>query len=164
MSTRHRQLNEGDVMGRTQHRYSTELKERLVAEIENGHLSIREASREARAGVAMIHQWLAEYGRYKPKRDVVEVVMKSEQDRIAALEQALAEAHLKLRVYDELITQANKHFKTDLKKSFGMSPRPPAAPVPTRPRSVPSARSSTEPATPTTSTAGDSGRTRKRKR
>ena len=44
--------------------------------------------------------------------------MKSEQDRIAALEQALAEAHLTLRVYDELIVQANRHYKTDLKKVF----------------------------------------------
>ena len=42
--------------------------------------------------------------------------MKSEQDRIAALEQALAEAHLTLRVYDELIVQANRHYKTDSKK------------------------------------------------
>lgn len=151
-------------MERAQHRYSAELKERLVAEIENGHLSIREAARDARTSVTMIQKWLDEYGRYKPKRDVVEVVMKSEQDRIAALEQALAEAHLKLRVYDELITQANKHFKTDLKKSFGMPPRPPAAPVQTRPASAPSARSSTERATPTTSTSGDSGRARKRKR
>jgi transposase-like protein len=151
-------------MERTQHRYSAELKERLVAEIENGHLSVREAARDARTSVTMIQKWLDEYGRYKPKRDVVEVVMKSEQDRIGALEQALAEAHLKLRVYDELITQANKHFKTDLKKSFGRSPQQPAVTDPTRSRSVPSAQPSAERATPTTSTSGDSGLRPKRKR
>ena len=33
--------------------------------------------------------------------------MKSEQDKIAALEKALADAHLKLRVSDELIQPAN---------------------------------------------------------
>ena len=114
-------------MERAQHQYSGELKQRLVEEIERGHLSVREAARDARTSVTMIQKWLEEYGRFKPKRDVVEVVMKSEQDKIAALEKALAEAHLKLRVYDELITQANKRFKTDIKKNFGMSPLAPAA-------------------------------------
>lgn len=104
---------------RVQHRYSAELKQRLVAEIEAGHLSIREAARDAQTTVTLMHQWLEEYGRFKPKRDIVEVVMKSEQDKITALEKALADAHLKLVVYDELITQANRLYKTDLKKSFG---------------------------------------------
>ena len=44
--------------------------------------------------------------------------MKSERKRIAALEHALVEAHLKLRVHDELITQESKHFKADLKKAL----------------------------------------------
>lgn len=103
-------------MERAQHRYSSELKQRLVEEIEGGHLSLREAARDARTSVTMVQKWLEEDGRFKPKRDVVEVVVKSEQDRIAALEQALAEAHLTLRVYDELIVQANRHYKTDFKK------------------------------------------------
>ncbi len=151
-------------MERAHHRYSTEVKERLVAEIEEGHLSLREAAHDAQTSVTMIQKWLDEYGRYKPKRDVVEVVMKSEQDRISALQQALAEAHLKLRVYDELITQANKHYKTDLKKSFGTSQLRPAAAIPKDSRSAPSARSSDAPETPTTSTSGDSARRPKRKR
>lgn len=114
-------------MERAQRRYSPELKQGIVEEVEAGHLSLREAAREVQASVTMIQKWLDEFGRYKPKRDVVEVVMKSEQERIAALEKALAEAHLKLQVYDELITQANKRYKTDLKKSFGTGPRGPAA-------------------------------------
>lgn len=114
-------------MERAQQQYSSELKQRLVEEIEHGHLSVREAARDARTSVTMIQKWLKEYGRFKPKRDVVEVVMRSEQDKIAALETALAAAHLQLRVYDELITQANKRFKTDIKKNFGMSPLGPAA-------------------------------------
>ena len=105
-------------MERVYHRYSAELKQRLVEEIEQGQLSGREAARDAQTSVTMVLQWLEEYGRFKPKRDVVEVVMKSEQDKIAALEQALAEAHLKLRVYDELINQANQRFKTDIKKTL----------------------------------------------
>ena len=135
-------------MERAHHRYSAELKQRLVEEIEQGLLSLREAARDAQTSVTMVQKWLEEYGRFKPKRDVVEVVMKSEQDKIAALEKALAEAHLKLRVYDELINQANQRYKTDLKKSFGMTPLAAAsAPVTT---SGPSAARSTARATRTT--------------
>ncbi len=140
-------------MERAQHRYSPELKQRIVEEIEAGHLSLREAAREARTNAGQVHRWVEEYGRYKPKRDIVEVVMKSEQERIAALEKALAEAHLTLQVYDELITQANKHYKTDLKKSFGTGPLAPAA-TSGRSPSRPSARASGAPATPTTSGSG----------
>jgi len=151
-------------MERAHHRYSAELKGRLVAEIESGHLSLREAARDAHTSVTMIQKWLDEYGRYKPKRDVVEVVMKSEQERINALEKALAEAHLKLRVYDELITQANKHFKTDLKKSFGTTPLPLAAGARPPSRLERSAPHSDARETPTTNTQGDSARRSTRKR
>ena len=140
-------------MSRMQHRYSAELKQRLVEEIEAGHLSIREAARDAQATVTLMHQWLEEYGRFKPKRDIVEVVMKSEQDQIAALKRALADAHLKLAVYDELITQANKRYKTDLKKSFGMAPSTPSATADATSASELSAASSGARATPTTNGA-----------
>lgn len=141
-------------MTRTHHRYSAELKQRLVEEIEQGQLSLRAAARDAQTSVAMVQKWLEEFGRFKPKRDIVEVVMKSEQDKIAALEKALADAHLKLLVYDELIVQANKRYKTDLKKSFGMSPRGPSVSADGTAASARSAGSSRAPATPTTS-AGD---------
>ena len=103
-------------MERSRRQFSPELKQRIVEELEAGQLSVREAARTVQTSAAMVHHWLEEFGRYRPKRNVVEVVMKSEQERIAALEKALAEAHLTLQVYDELITQANRHYKTDLKK------------------------------------------------
>lgn len=137
-------------MTRSLHRYSDELKQRLVEEIEAGRLSLREAARDAQTNVTMVQKWQEEYGRFKPKRDVVEVVMKSEQDKIAVLEKALADAHLKLLVYDELITQANKRYKTDLKKSFGMAPLAPSGGGVATSASVASAASSGARATPTT--------------
>lgn len=146
------------------HHYSPELKQRLVDEIETGQLTLREAAQDARTTVSMVRTWLDEYGHYKPKRDIVEVVMRSEQDRIAALEKALAEAHLTLQVYDALITQANTHYKTDLKKSFGTPPRPPSvAPAMGRP-SGPSVGASGSPATPTTSGSPGTAPTRRRTR
>lgn len=140
-------------MTRAQHRYSPELKQRLVEEIEAGHLSLREAARDAQTSLTMVQKWMDEYGRYQPKRDVVEVVMKSEQDKIAALEKALADAHLKLVVYDELITQANKRYKTDLKKNFGMPRLAPSAETDPSTPSPPSAARSTAPGTRSTSDA-----------
>ena len=142
-------------MNRSFHHYSPELKQRIVDELEAGRLTLREAAQDARTTVNMVRVWLDEFGRYRPKRDIVEVVMRSEQDRIAALEKALAEAHLRLQVYDELIVQANKHFKTDLKKNFGRTPSAPLPRAPTGRPSAPPAMSLASRATPTTS--GDDG-------
>lgn len=103
-------------------RFSEELKVRIVEEIENGSFSITEAHHEYGTTKASIKNWLEEYGRFKPKRSIVEVVMKSEQERIAELEKALADAHLKMRIYDEIINLAGKKYKVDLKKTFGTLP------------------------------------------
>ena len=151
-------------MEKAQRRYSPELKQRIVAELEAGHLSLREAAQDARTSVTMIYKWVEEFGRYRPKRDVVEVVMKSEQERIAALEKALADAQLKVQVYDELITQANKRYKLDLKKTFGLPPHAPAA-ASGRSPSGPSVPSSGSRATPSTSASdAPAGPTRPRRR
>lgn len=107
----------------TTRRFSEALRERIVEEIERGVLSIAEAARECGTTKTSIKNWLDEYGRFKAKRSIVEVVMKSEQERIAELEKALADAHLKLRVYDEIINLAGKKYKVDLKKTFGI-PQP----------------------------------------
>ena len=151
-------------MSRALHKYSSELKQRLVEEIEQGHLSLREAARDAQTNVTMVQKWLDEYGRFKPKRDVVEVVMKSEQDQIAALQTALAEAHLKLRVYEELIAQANTRYKTDIKKNFGMPPRAPSVESAMAPPSPPSAGRSSARATRTTSASAAPSKPTTRKR
>ena len=103
----------------TLRRFEEGLKVKIVEEIEGGLLSIAEAGREYSAPKATIRSWLEEYGRFKAKRSVMEVVMKSEKERIAELEKALADAHLKMRVYDEIISLAGKKYKVDLKKTFG---------------------------------------------
>ena len=99
--------------------YSESLKRHVVEEVESGAISMVEASREYGVAKSAIRLWLEEYGRFKPKRDVIEVVMKSEKERIAELEKALADAHLKNRVYEEIINIADKKYKTDLKKTIG---------------------------------------------
>lgn len=99
--------------------YQEALKRSVVAEIEEGRMSQVDASREYGIPKAMVRLWLVEYGKYRPKKSIVEVVMKSEKERIAELEKALADSHLKVRVYEELINQAGKALKVDLKKTFG---------------------------------------------
>lgn len=99
--------------------FDEELKVRIVEEIESGQLSRVEAARELGTSKASIKQWLEEYGRFRPRHDILEVVMKSEKERIAELEKALADAHLKNRVYEEIIDLAGKKYKTNLKKTFG---------------------------------------------
>lgn len=100
-------------------RFGESLKRRIVENIESGSMSIAEASGEYGAAKASIKTWLSEYGRFKPRRSIVEVVMKDEREKIAELEKALADAHLKIRVYDEIINIADKKYKTDLKKTIG---------------------------------------------
>ena len=101
-------------MARLHHQYSSELKQRLVEEIGARQPSLR----YAQTSVAMVQVWLREYGQFQPKRDIIKVVIQREQVRIAGLEKALAEAHLKLPVYDQLITQMNKWYTTDHKEKW----------------------------------------------
>ena len=88
----------------------------MVADIESGVISLRESGSRCKVGVKQFRKWVEEYGRYRPRRDILEVVMKSEEERIRDLEHALAEDNLELRLYGHIIEKANKRYKTDLKK------------------------------------------------
>lgn len=100
-------------------RFSEELKKRIVDEIESGKLSQAEAARLYGTSKASVKHWLGEYGTFKPKRTIVEVVMQDDKEKLEELQRALAEAHLKLRIYDKMLDLAGKKYKTDLKKTFG---------------------------------------------
>jgi transposase-like protein len=99
-------------------KFSSELKKMIVLDIESGVLSLREASERTRAGVAQIKQWLEEFGQYRPKRDVLEVVMKSEADKIAELEKAVADLTIRERYLEKLVELAGKEVGMDLKKNY----------------------------------------------
>ena len=100
-------------------RYSEEVKRHVVEEVESGRFCQADAAKEYGVPKSLIKHWLSEYGRFRPKRSIVEVVMKSEKERISELEKALADAHLKIRVYDEILNLAGKKYRVDLKKTFG---------------------------------------------
>jgi len=119
-STRFKRRDEMDTIRKS---YDEGLKRQIVSEVESGQLSLVDAAKEYGAHKSLIRLWLEEYGRFQPKRSVMEVVMKSERERIAELEKALADSHLKNLMYEEILNVAGKKYKVDLKKTFG-TPQP----------------------------------------
>ncbi len=108
-------------MGRTgeDRRYSKALKERIVKEVEAGKLSQAEASRAYGVNHGTLWSWMQLYGRVK-RRQIVEVVMADEREKIAELQKALAEATIRARFYEELVNIAKAKHGIDLKKNIGM--------------------------------------------
>jgi transposase-like protein len=100
--------------------FSEELKRKIVEEIESGDIGQCEASRLYLANRTAIMKWQKQYGSLPRRREVVEVVMKEEKDKIAELQQALADAHLKLILYDKMLELAGEEYKVDLKKNFSI--------------------------------------------
>jgi transposase-like protein len=98
--------------------FSDELKASIVRDIESGRHSISEAARICGAGNTTVRDWVNIYGKFK-KRRIVEVVMSDQTDKIEELQKAVADMHLKLRIYEKIIETADNFYKTDLKKSFG---------------------------------------------
>lgn len=98
-------------------KYSEDLKKRVVAEVESGAISQAEACRRYGLRRGAVWDWLKIYGRINRRR-VVEVVMSDQKDKIEELKQALADAHLKLRLYDKLMELAQDEYQIDLKKNY----------------------------------------------
>lgn len=101
--------------------FSESVKQYAISRLESGEVSLSEVAREVGATKNTVWKWSRDYGRFKEHAQVVEVVMSTKQDEIDELKKALAESHLKNVFYEELIKQAGKHYKTDLKKTFGTS-------------------------------------------
>ena len=100
-------------------KYTEEVKRYVVGQLESGAVSRADIAADYGVNKTTLKHWLEEYGKFRPQKSIVEVVMKSEKEKIAELEKALAEAHLKIRAYDVLIQIADKKYKTNLKKNFG---------------------------------------------
>jgi len=94
------------------------LKKRIVEEIESGEISQNEASRTYGFSRVAIGKWMQQYGKLRCRTRIVEVTMRDESKKIAELQKALAESHLKVRFYEHIIDCANEEYKTDLKKNF----------------------------------------------
>lgn len=107
--------------------YSTELKLRIIDEIESGQLTAWGARKKYNiGGHVTVYKWLRRFG----KRDLVvhkrSLAMSKKTDRLQQLkeknkllESALADAQLKILALESLVEVANEHYGDNLKKNFG---------------------------------------------
>ena len=110
-----------------QMRYSISFQQKVVKEIEQEGLLIEQAKRRyGITGAATVQKWLRKFGKNHLLNKMVRIETMDEKDRIKQLEQeikklkmALADSMLEKRCLEVVIDEANKEFKTDLKKNFG---------------------------------------------
>ena len=108
-------------------RYSIGFKQKVVKEIEEEGLTICEASRRyGIKGGTTIHKWIKRFGKYHLLSKIIRIETMEEKDRVKQLEQenaklkiALADSLMEKRCLEVLIEEADKEYKTDLKKNFG---------------------------------------------
>ena len=100
----------------------------MISEIESGALTIEGARRRYDiTGSSTVQKWLRRYGKNHLLGKVVHVKRPEEKDRVKELEaqvreleSALAQSQVKLLAYESLLDVAEKHYKADFKKNFGV--------------------------------------------
>ncbi len=110
-------------------RYSLSFKRQVVKELEEGGSTIEWVRKKyGIKGGSTIQNWISKFGKLHLLNQVIRIETMEEKDRIKHLEQeikqlklALADSVLAQRSLEVVIDEANKEFKTDLKKNFGDS-------------------------------------------
>jgi transposase len=113
-------------ISRTIKRYSLSFKQKVIKEIEEGKISKSEARRlYGISGERTIQNWIKKFGKLHLLNKVVRIELKDEVSKLKQLEKekkdlesALAQAHLKLIVYESIIEIAEEEFGVDLKKNL----------------------------------------------
>lgn len=112
---------------RTFKRYSISFQQRVVKEIEEESISISVMQRryDIRGGET-IQNWIRKFGKTHLLNQIIRIETMEEKDRIKQLEEeikrlklALADSLLAKDCLEVVIDEANKEYKTDLKKNFG---------------------------------------------
>ena len=107
-------------------RYSTAFKQKVIKEIENGHLT-KEGARKLYGigGGTTIQNWIKQFGKLHLLNKIVRIELKDELSKLKELEKqkkelesALAQAHLKLVTYESIIEVAEEELGIDLKKNL----------------------------------------------
>lgn len=117
---------------KTVHRYSQAFKQKVIAEIESGQLTLAEAQRIYDIkSYGTIRYWLKRYGKHHLLPKIVRIEMRDEKDKLKELEKekqelesALAQAHLKILCLESLIDVAEDHYQVNFKKNFGQKASP----------------------------------------
>lgn len=111
--------------GKKVNRYSISFKQQVVREVESG-LGIEYVRRRyGIKGSSTIQYWVRKFGKNHLLNRVIRIETMEEKDRIKSLEKelkklklALADSLLAQRCLEEVIKEADREYKTDLKKNF----------------------------------------------
>jgi transposase len=117
---------------RTVNRYSISFKQMVVREIESGQGITTTRHKYGIRGCGTISNWLRSFGKDHLINKIVRIETMEEKDQIRELQRQLMEAKVALadsllaqRCLEIVIDEANKEYKTDLKKNFGIAaPKP----------------------------------------
>ena len=111
----------------TTRRYSISFRQMVVREVEEG-MSIEQVKRKyGIGGGATVQNWIIRFGKNHLLNKVVRIETMEEKDQIKELKKqlkemkaALADSIVAQRCLEIIIDEANKEYKTDLKKNFGV--------------------------------------------
>ena len=109
------------------HRYSINFRQKVVREIEEEGLTIQAAKRRYGIGGGQtIQRWMRRFGKYHLLEKIVRIETMEEKDQIKKMQEeirklklALADSLMAQKCLEAVIKEADKEYKTDLKKSFG---------------------------------------------
>jgi transposase-like protein len=106
-------------------RFSLQVKQDTVKDIEKGVYTVVEASRDLQVKAQTIYNWVYQYSSYLSKNKVLIVEDKSEvsktlalENRLKEVEAALGRKQMELDLLNKMIELAGDELKIDLKKSF----------------------------------------------
>ena len=110
-------------------RYSLSFKQQVVRELEETGVSKNWIRKKyGLKGGMTLQKWIYKFGKEHLINQVIRIETMEEKDRIRQLQEdvkklklALADSLLAQRSLEVVIEEANKEYKTDLKKNFGES-------------------------------------------
>ena len=110
--------------------FSEDIRKEVVRKIENGELTVSQAAREySISSNQSIYTWLYRYSRTLKKgtrlvmeKDSLDQSNEGLKKKIKELEAALGRKSLEADLYRNIIDEASKELKVDIKKNFGGEP------------------------------------------
>jgi len=105
--------------------FSVDFKRNVVNEFESGNFTVLQLGRLHNLDVQSIYHWIRKYSKNEqPKSVVIEMKnsstkkLKELEKQVKKLEQLLGQKQIKIEYLEKIIDLSDKHYKTDLKKSF----------------------------------------------
>jgi len=110
-------------MGTVVRRYSDAFKRAVVADVDSGRYTVKEAAAAHQIHFVLIYKWLRQLGSPESRRRIVRIEMPDEANRIKqleeekrALESALAKAHMKILLLESTVEVLEERAGRDAKK------------------------------------------------